>query len=256
MAETLRASSPALPAPRPLDGLRALVTGASGGIGSAVARALGGAGARVCLVARRPERLQAVAEAMRQTDGAALVHPADLCRDDDVRALIERVVQELDGLDLLVLSAGIIARAPHEAARVEDFDAQYRANVRAPYLLIQGLLPSLKAAGGQVVFINSSAGLQARATAGQYAATQHAVKAMADSLRDEVNAAGVRVLSVHPGRTATERMEAVFEQEGRSYQPDLLLQPEDIAGMVLAAVTLPRTAEVTEIRMRPFVKSY
>jgi NADP-dependent 3-hydroxy acid dehydrogenase YdfG len=240
----------------PLDGARALVTGASGGIGRAVARALGGAGASVWLVARRAERLDAVAQELRAADATALTHPADLARDDDVRQLAERVTRKLGTLDVLVLSSGTIAHAPHDAARVEDFDAQYRANVRAPYLLTQSLLPLLKTAGGQVVFINSSAGLQASAGAGQFAATQHAFKAIADSLRDEVNAAGVRVLSVHPGRTATERIEAVFGREGRPYRPELLLQPEDIAAMVLAALTLPRTAEVTEIRIRPFVKSY
>jgi NADP-dependent 3-hydroxy acid dehydrogenase YdfG len=260
----VRRSMPEIPTPhrstpaavRPLDGARALVTGASGGIGRALARALGAAGARVCLVARRAERLEEVARDLQKVEATALTHPADLTRDDDVRRLTERISRELEGLDLLVLSSGIIAHAPHDAAPVGDLDAQYRANVRAPYLLTQSLLPLLKAAGGQVVFINSSAGLQARANSGQFAATQHAFKALADSLRDEVNPAGVRVLSVHPGRTATERIEAVFEHEGRPYRPELLLQPEDIAAMVVAAVTLPRTAEVTEIRIRPFLKSY
>jgi NADP-dependent 3-hydroxy acid dehydrogenase YdfG len=241
---------------RPLDGARALVTGASGGIGRALARALGTAGARVCLVARRAERLEEVARDLQKVEAAVLTHPADLTRDDDVGQLTERLVRDFAGLDLLVLSSGIISHAPHDRARVEDLDAQYRANVRAPYLLTQRLLPLLKVSGGQVIFINSSAGLQARASSGQFAATQHAFKAMADSLRDEVNEAGVRVLSVHPGRTATERIEAVFEREGRPYRPELLLQPEDIATMVVAAVTLPRTAEVTEIRIRPFLKSY
>jgi NADP-dependent 3-hydroxy acid dehydrogenase YdfG len=256
MPETPAPHRTMLAAGRPLDGTRALVTGASGGIGSAIARALAGAGARCCLVARRAERLDEVARQLRAIEATAVIHPADLSRDDDVRRLTERISHEFEGLDLLVLSSGIIAHAPHDAAPVEDLDAQYRANVRAPYLLTQSLLPLLKVAGGHVVFVNSSAGLQARANAGQYSATQHAFKAIADSLRDEVNAAGVRVLSVHPGRTATERMETVFEREGRPYRPDLLLQPDDIAAIVLAAVTLPRTAEVTEIRIRPFLKSY
>jgi NADP-dependent 3-hydroxy acid dehydrogenase YdfG len=79
---------------------------------------------------------------------------------------------------------------------------------------------------------------------------------MADSLRDEVNADGIRVLSVYPGRTATPRMAALFEKEGKTYRPELLMQPGDIASMVAHTLALPRTAEVTDISIRPMLKSY
>ncbi|MEI9953258.1 MAG: SDR family NAD(P)-dependent oxidoreductase [Pseudomonadota bacterium] len=104
--------------------------------------------------------------------------------------------------------------------------------------------------------MNSSVGLAASATLGPYAATQHALKALADALRAEVNAAGVRVLSVYPGRTATALMLARFSMEGRAYRPELLLQPEDVANVVISSLALPRTAEVTNINIRPMVKSY
>ena len=120
----------------------------------------------------------------------------------------------------------------------------------------QRLLPLLKKPRGQVVFINSSAGLTARANTGQFSATQHAFKALADALRDEVNADGVRVLSVFPGRTATPRIESLHDKEGRPYQPGLLLQPEDVASVVTNALALPWTAEVTNISIRPMQKSY
>ena len=86
-------------------------------------------------------------------------------------------------------------------------------------MLTQMLLPLLKKPRGQVVFINSSAGLTARPDVGYFSATQHAFKALADSLRCEVNADGVRVLSVYPGRTATPRIQALHAKEGRPYQP-------------------------------------
>jgi NADP-dependent 3-hydroxy acid dehydrogenase YdfG len=91
---------------------------------------------------------------------------------------------------------------------------------------------------------------------GQYASTQHALRAIADALRAEVNSDGVRVLTVYLGRTATARQARIFQLEGRRYSPDLLMQPDDVAQMVMAALLLPRTAEVTEIRMRPLIKSY
>ena len=89
---------------------------------------------------------------------------------------------------------------------------------------------------------------------GQYAATQHALRAIADSLRAEVNPQGVRVLSVFPGRTATPMQARLCELEGKAYSPERLIQPEDIASTVIHALTLPRTAEITEISIRPFVK--
>jgi NADP-dependent 3-hydroxy acid dehydrogenase YdfG len=118
------------------------------------------------------------------------------------------------------------------------------------------MLPLLKSSRGQIVFINSSAGLAARPNAGQFSATQHALKALADSTRAEVNEHGIRVLSVYPGRTATSRQAALYASTGSQYRPELLLQPEDIASVILNAITLPRTAEVTDITIRPLQKSY
>jgi len=112
----------------------------------------------------------------------------------------------------------------------------------------------IKSRRGQIVFVNSSVGLIARANVGQYAATKHALKAIADSLREEVNADGVRVLSIFPGRTATPMQELVHKMEGRVYQPERFTQPEDIAQVVINTLALPRTAEVTDISIRPFRK--
>jgi NADP-dependent 3-hydroxy acid dehydrogenase YdfG len=117
------------------------------------------------------------------------------------------------------------------------------------------LLPSLKQPRGQVVFINSSLGISTRAGAGYFAATQHAFKALADSLREEVNTKGVRVMSVFTGRTATPRIQALSADEGRPYDPERLLQPADVASVVLNAVSIPWTAEVTNITIRPMLKS-
>jgi short-subunit dehydrogenase len=142
-----------------------------------------------------------------------------------------------------------------ETAPVEVLDGQYRVNVRAPYLITQALLPKLKASRGQIVFINSTAGLTARAQVSQYAASKHALKALADSLRDEVNADGVSVLSVYPGRTASPMQAAVHQLEGRAYHPEKLMQAEDVAEIILSALALPRTAEVTDIQVRPSWKA-
>jgi NADP-dependent 3-hydroxy acid dehydrogenase YdfG len=229
----------------------ALVTGAGSGIGRAVALALADRGHAVWLVGRRVGALKETAAA---AGGAARVASADLTSDDDIERLGADLDAEGGRLDVLVHSAGSMFQGPLARAAIGDLDAQYGANVRAPYLLTQALLPLLVAARGDVVFVNSSITGRARAGTSQYAATQSALKAIADSLRDEVNGEGVRVLSLFPGRTATPRQADLHAQEGKPYRPEQLIQPEDVASVVVTALSLPRTAEVTEVSMRPFIK--
>jgi NAD(P)-dependent dehydrogenase (short-subunit alcohol dehydrogenase family) len=143
-----------------------------------------------------------------------------------------------------------------ERAHIKDFDIQYITNVRAPYLMTQRLLPLLTTVRRQIVFINSSVGLTVkRLEVGQYGATKHALKAIADSLREEVNPKGVRVLTVYLGRTATPMQESLYRLEGRVYHPEALLQPEDAASVVVQTLMLPTTAEVTDLSIRPMIKS-
>jgi NADP-dependent 3-hydroxy acid dehydrogenase YdfG len=231
----------------------AVVTGANSGIGKAIAFALAARGATVCFVGRRMEALQPVAE---QASNSSVCYQADLGLESDIATLVANLKQDVKGIDILVHSAGVIQLSSFECASADQLDWHYKVNVRAPFLLTQGLLPMIKARQGQIVFVNSTAGLRAGANASQYASTKHALKAVADSLREEVNAAGVRVMSLFLGRTASPMQAGVHEMEHRKYSPELLMQPEDVAAVVINAVTLPRTAEVTEVSMRSCVKSY
>ncbi len=233
----------------------AVVTGASSGIGRALALGLAAQGARLILIGRKLESLQAVAEAAGST-ARHHCYQADLALDHEVDALVASLQRDVQSVDILVHGAGAIWLAPFETATAEQLDEQYRVNVRAPYVLTQGLLPSLVSRQGQILFVNSSAALSAKADAGQYAASKHALKAVADSLREEVNPAGVRVLSLFLGRTASPIQAAVHAMEGKAYVPELLMQPQDVASMALHALTLPRSIEVTDISMRPLLKSY
>jgi NADP-dependent 3-hydroxy acid dehydrogenase YdfG len=236
-----------------LEGRTCVVTGASSGIGKAIAVALASAGATVCVVARRREELEAVAIRVN-CPGRIMPYPADLVDDEQVAALVKALLARDGGLDILVHCAGTIVLGDLETASIGDLDRQYAANVRAPYLLTQALLPALRTKEGQIVFINSTVGLAARANVSQFAATQHALKAIADSLREEVNPHGVRVMTVYPGRTATPRQARIHAIEGRPYPPEHLIQPGDIASVVLNALTLPRSTELTDVRVRPMLK--
>lgn len=231
----------------------AVVTGAGSGIGRAVAVGLAAGGAEVCLVGRRADALEETASLVRGTRVHS--YPTDLTVDAEVSAFAQRIADERGRVDMLIHSAGVIASGPLEAAPVAIFDWQYRTNLRAPYLLTQLLLPMLRLQRGQIVFINSTAGLNARASVSQYAATKFGLKALADSLREELNPAGVRVLTVYPGRTASPMQATVHEAEGKPYKPEGLLQPEDVAKLVLQALSLARTAEITDISVRPMAKT-
>ena len=233
----------------------AVITGASSGIGQAVALGLAAKGVKTCLLGRKLATLEGVAKLARKTAPQVLCYQVDLTVDQDVRKIADLIQQDLGHVDMLIHSAGVISLGRLESAPIEDLDRQYRTNVRAPYALTQALLPMLKSRRGQIVFINSSAGLNAGPNVGQYAATKHALKAVADSLRHEVNGEGLRVLSIYPGRTASPMQAAVFKMEGREYRPELLMQPEDLASVVINALALPRSAEVTDINVRPLIKS-
>lgn len=232
----------------------AVVTGASSGVGRAVALGLAAEGSRVCLVGRRLETLEAVAEVARGRATHVSIFKADLTKDEETRELAANLQRDVGTIDVLVHAAGVISLGRLEQTPIEDFDRQFDTNVRAAYLLTQALLPMVRAGKGQIVFLNSSAGLVARGGVSQYAATKHALKALADSLREEVNPDGVRVLSVFLGRTATPMQAAVHESEGRAYHPDRLIRPEDVATLVISVLSLPRSVEVTEITLRPLQK--
>ena len=232
---------------------RCVVTGATSGIGQAIAVGLAAAGAEVFGVARREDHLRATAEVVTGP-GRITPCPADLSVEADISRLADRLCGSAAGVDVLVHSAGTYSRGPVETSSADDFDRQYVSNVRAPYLLTQGLLPTLRANRGQIVFINSTVVFTASANVAQFAATQHALRAFVDTLREEVNADGIRVASIYPGRTATPRQARIHAVEGKAYVPERMLQPRDVAEVVLKILTLPRTAEVTDVRIRPMLK--
>ena len=232
-----------------------IITGATSGIGKAIALSLAATGMTLGLVGRDASRLEAVSSQVRDHSVRVESFRADLCSEENIRRVASDLQRRFGELDVLIHSAGIFHMGTISQVSVHELDALYQINVRAPYILTQALLPMLSVRRGQVVFINSSAGLMARAGVGAYAASKHALKAIADSLREEVNDLGVRVITVYPGRTATPLQKKIREQEGARYTPDLLLQPEDVAKAVVNALEMPHTAEVTDIHIRPMHKS-
>lgn len=243
------------PQARAFEGQSAVVTGGGTGVGAAVALALASAGANLHLIGRRMDMLDAIGAKARAMGVQVTSHPADLSTSCGQQQLTRRLAHGLPRVDILIQNAGIHSAGAVERADLEELDVLFRTNVRAPFALTQALLPMLKAQRGQIAFINSSSGLKAKPLTAQYDATKHALKAFADALRGEVNSDGVRVLSVYLGRTATGMQARIHKMENRPYRPELLLQPEDVASVIINALSLPRTAEVTDIHIRPMMKT-
>ena len=231
-----------------LEGKNVLITGSSSGIGRALALALAQEGARLHLLGRNEAALTELAGLVAAQGAEAHTYTLELTDDVAVGGFAEG----FDGpVDVLVHSAGTVALGSVRDAAITDLDAQYRLNVRAPFLLTQLFLERLGRAEGQIVFLNSGAGLTARANWSAYAASKHALKAVADALRSELAGTGVRVVSVYPGRTASPMQAEVHKQEGKPYDPARFVQPEDVAALILAALELPPSAEVTDVSVRP-----
>lgn len=227
------------------------MTGAGGGIGAAISAALARNGATVGLLGRHRSKLLRVAS--RIEGGGHSVQVVDLTSDTEVRNAVGSFMRQFGRLDVLVHSNGIYSTGTLERTRVRDFDKLWASNVRGPFVLTQLLVAALRASKGQIAFVNSSVVLASRSGVGPFATTQHALRALADTLRVELNPAGIRVLSVYPGRTATERQRRIFKAEGREYVPGRLLQPEDVAAVVTHSLLLPRTAEVTDVQIRSMI---
>lgn len=227
-----------------------MITGASSGVGRAIALHLAALGALVLLVARTPHKLESVAAEVKNAGGVARTFALDLTEDSALNHFCDEIKLQVGRLDFLVHGAGIFRSAPFVSATLADFDAILRCNVRAPFALTQALLPQLISASGAVAFINSTAGETTHANVSQYAASKHALRAIADTLRLEANPRGVRVMSVMLGRTATPMQEEVCRLEGSVYEPSKFLQPPDVARAVVDALTLPSTAEVTNLYLR------
>lgn len=223
---------------------RVVITGASSGIGFELATRYRERGVPLTLIGRNVERLRSAAP---DADHVAIDFLDDASLENAARALRERI----DHVDALIHSAGVVTLGPIAEAPLADLDLNYRVNLRAPVALTQALLPSVVRAKGQVVFINSGAGLNANATWGHYAASKHGLKAVADALRHEVKPQGVRVMSVYPGRTATPMQQRVRSLEGQPYDANAFIQVADVSQMIMTALELPRSASVIDLNIRP-----
>ncbi|MGW9586524.1 SDR family oxidoreductase [Microbacterium sp. NPDC055455] len=223
-----------------------LITGAGSGIGAALAERLAERGDELWLLARDAGR----AAQLRERFPGARTLVGDLA--DPGRLSWAFSHQSVPGrLDSLLHVAGVVELGAVADTPVTTWQHQLNVNAVAPAELTRLLLPGLRIARGNVVFVNSGAGLRVSPEWGSYAASKFAVRAVADALREEERAHGLRVTTVYPGRTATPMQEKVHQQEGADYDATKWIDPASVATTILAALDLPRDADLTELTVRP-----
>lgn len=226
-----------------------VVTGASQGIGLAIAMAFGSRGARIAMCAREPGRLAKAARTVESQASAVFAHACDVTDHDDVTTFRDTVLERLGTPTVLVNNAGIGRFAPVDEMSVEEFDAVMRANVRSLFLVTRAFLPAMKSHGqGTIVNIVSLAGKHGFVGGAAYAASKHAALGFTKSLMLEVRAQGIRVMAVCPGSVDTPFFD---KQDWMRPNRERILRPGDVAEAVLAAVGLPDSANVSEIDIRP-----
>jgi short-subunit dehydrogenase len=221
-------------------GTRAIVTGASSGIGRAAASALAARGARLGLIARGRERLEEVASAI---DGDPIVVPADIGERADVEVAVEDFVRQAGGLELVVANAGIANYAPFYELPIERAEEMVRVNLLGTLYTVKAALPHLlDRASGHVVVVASGASLRAFPWAATYGATKSAQSAFAEALRHELSGTGVSVSTVFPGEIATELHAHERDRMPDWYRSGDPIPPERVADAIVGVVEEDRRA--------------
>ncbi|MDE8651197.1 SDR family oxidoreductase [Novosphingobium album (ex Liu et al. 2023)] len=247
-----------------LSGKVALVTGASSGIGEATALALAGHGATVAILARRRERLDALAARIEAAGGEALALPGDVAEAGEAARAVTAAVARFGRLDILVNAAGIIRAGGAEALPAGEWREVMDVNLMGTLHCCQAAIAPMKAqGGGQIVNISSLAARRPSGALGAYAASKFAVSGFSESLRQELAPAGIRVCTIEPGQTRTELANGLATGNGQAtagparsptdtgLRRQEFMEASDIAAAVCFVVSLPPRANVAQLLILP-----
>ena len=232
-----------------LEGQNALVTGASKGIGLAIAQRLGRMGARIAICARNGQRLEQAAAALRAEQIGVLPVPADVSRSEDVARLVSQVERTLGPLDIVVNNAGTGVFGPGHEATEENWDTVLDTNLKAVFLVCRAAVPGMiKHGGGHIINISSLAGKDVLPGGSIYCASKWGLQGFSFCLAEDLRAFNIRVSVVCPGSVLTD----FGPHSGKD--PKKMLQPDDIAHAVAALVTQAPQSFISEVLIRPTQK--
>ena len=229
----------------------AVITGASSGIGEATARALAADGHRVALLARRADRIQALADQLG--DGAIAIE-GDVTDRDSMVAAAERVQQDLGGADILVNNAGVMLLAPFTSDQRAEHRRMIETNLLGAMTATEVFLDQLRNGGGDLINLSSVAGRTARPGNAVYAATKWGMNGWSESLRQELQP-DIRVMVIEPGAVATELTDHITHSDTKQVTEkmydEIAITAQDIAEVIAFSVSRPRRMTLNEILIRP-----
>jgi NADP-dependent 3-hydroxy acid dehydrogenase YdfG len=232
-----------------LSGQIALVTGASRGIGLAIARRLGQMGARVSLCARKRANLEEAALALRGAGIEVLATPADVTREDQISALVQKTQQTLGPIDILVNNAGIGIFGSFYEQSEADWDAVMNTNLKSAFLVSRAVAPDMIGRKtGHIIHISSLAGKNTFANGAIYCASKWGLLGLSGCMAEDLRAHGIRVSAILPGSVNTGFSPRTGKDASR------MLQPDDVAYAVAALVTQAPGSFISEVQMRPTQK--
>ncbi|GAA5020253.1 oxidoreductase [Marivirga lumbricoides] len=243
----------------PMKGKVVAITGASSGIGKAIAIKLAANGAQVILAARREAKLKAIVDDITANGGRAIYVVTDVQKKQDLLQLVERAVVEWGKLEVMINNAGISQLSRIDELDVEGWEEMININLNGTLHGIAASIPVFKKQqSGHIVNIISTAGLTITPTMGVYAATKNAVRTLAEALRQESDGA-IRVTGISPGFVDTAFAENIKNDKMRTAilknRDKIAISPEAIADAVIYAISQPKEVEIGDIVIRPAVQN-
>jgi 3-oxoacyl-[acyl-carrier protein] reductase len=232
-----------------VEGKVALITGASRGIGLAIARSFAGLAAKVALCARDPERLEAARVGLKQSGASVVTIPADIRNAHEIAPLVRKAEQSLGPIEILVNNAGIGSFAPVNEASEANWDAVLDTNLKAVFLLSKTVAPGMiQRRSGHIINIASLAAKSAFAGGAIYCASKWGLLGLTECMAEDLRPYGIRVSAVLPGSVATDFSPHAGKDTSK------MLQPEDVAHAVENIVTQSPQSFISEVRIRPAQK--
>ena len=233
-----------------------IITGASSGMGEAAAKHLSALGAIVVLGARRLDRIEKLAEEIRNKGGQALAIAVDVTHRDKVKTLVDSAVEQFGRVDVLLNNAGIMPLSPMERLNEDEWDKMIDVNIKGVLNGIAAVLPYMKEQkSGQIINTSSVAGHKVFNGSAVYSATKYAVRALTEGLRMELKPYNIRTTIVCPGAVKTELLEHITEadiqQANKDYVGAVGISPDSFARVVAFAISQPEEVDINEIIFRP-----
>jgi NADP-dependent 3-hydroxy acid dehydrogenase YdfG len=235
-----------------------VITGASSGLGEATARLLAAEGATVVLGARRADRLQALA---KELGAKAIAVATDVAHREQVKALVDKAVQNFGRVDVMLNNAGVMPQSRIEQLKVDEWDQMVDVNIKGVLYGIAAALPVMKAQkAGHFVNVSSVAGHKVGPGSAVYAATKFAVRALSEGLRQEVKPYNIRTTVISPGAVVTELPNSITDpvaaERVQKLYAEVGISPSSFARAVAFAISQPEDVDINEILFRPTRQEY